>query len=132
MANYCPYCRSSYFLVRDEEEFKTWCNKLGLTPIFNVSPITKERLCGFIAPEGIPFSYLNDDDSEIEIDFEDEIAQHLATGWVAIIQEVGHEAMRYLTGVAIAVNWKGKTHHISLDDVYLGARLLGQFTQVAY
>ena len=37
---------------------------------------------------------------------------------VAVLQEVGHEKLRYLVGVALAVNADGEILKVSLDDLY--------------
>ena len=42
-------------------------------------------------------------------DFTEELSEHLADGWVAIIVEVGYEKMRYLHGYTEAFNNKGES-----------------------
>jgi hypothetical protein len=51
--------------------------------------------------------------------------------------EIGAEKLRYLTGIAIAVNYKGRATVVSLDDVYRKAARTfrvpeSKITQAAY
>lgn len=66
-----------------------------------------------------------DAEKEEEIDFPRELSKHLAEGDVAIIQEIGYEKMRYFVGYAVAVNSKGKTVTVSLNEIYEHAKNLG-------
>lgn len=47
-----------------------------------------------------------------------ELAEHLPKGQVAVLMEIGAEKLRYLTGVAIAVNHKGRVVEVMLSDIY--------------
>lgn len=55
----------------------------------------------------------------------DLVARHLIDGDVAIFMEVGATKSRYLGGVALAVNSKGETRRIDLDDIYAKAAEIG-------
>ena len=46
-------------------------------------------------------------------------------GEVAILQEVGAEKLRYLVGYAVAVNHRGETLAVSIDEVYGRVRNAG-------
>lgn len=60
--------------------------------------------------------------SQEEFDRMAEIAQHLVEDEVFNLQEVGAEKFRYLTGWARAVNARGQTLEVSLDDIYRRVR----------
>jgi hypothetical protein len=123
MANYYATTRSNYFEVKNEEEFKSWCNRYNLQPISN-----NVRQMGFLGDgeNGIAWDLYNAETDEYEsINFLEELATHLANGQVAVIQEIGNEKMRYLVGQAWAVNNAGETVHINLDEIYKYAQNLG-------
>jgi hypothetical protein len=76
-------------------------------------------------------------EADTEIDLVAELAQHLPKGEVAVLMEIGAEKLRYLTGIAIAVNYKGRATVVSLDDVYRKAACTfrvpeSKITQAAY
>ena len=53
------------------------------------------------------------------------VAEHLADdAQVAIFIEIGQEQMRYLAGVAVAINKAGETRRVDLDDIVDLAREL--------
>jgi len=117
MSNYYGYARSNYFKVKDKEQFKQLCSNL------NVEMIEKDDKVGFICSEddcgSLPSSVydeINEDD--VDIDLIDEISNHLVEGEVAVMMESGHEKLCYVTGYAVAVNWKGEEISISLNDIY--------------
>jgi hypothetical protein len=49
----------------------------------------------------------------------------MADGAEAVHLEAHHQARRYVTGTAVAVNSRGKTVSIDLDAIYDAARELG-------
>ena len=59
-----------------------------------------------------------DVEGDTEIDLVAELAQHLPKGQIAVLMEIGAEKLRYLTGVAIAVNHKGRVVELTLGDIY--------------
>ena len=65
---------------------------------------------------------------KFEYDFDDfleDLTKHLEENEVAIMIECGAEKLRYITGVAYAINSKGETSTINLNDIYEEANLLG-------
>jgi 3-deoxy-D-arabino-heptulosonate 7-phosphate (DAHP) synthase class II len=60
-----------------------------------------------------------------EIDVASELAPHLAEGSVAVLEQVGAEKLRYLSGWAEAVNHRGEKILVTLDDVYEKAKAAG-------
>ena len=124
MANYYAYSRSSYFKVKDLEEYKDFCNKWDLTLI---SREDKEEgtLHGFIVEtdDGMIPSYYYDEEIDDYIDDEEdlflkELSEQLAPDWIAIYQEIGYEKLRYLVGYSVMVDSEGNFDSIGIDDIY--------------
>jgi hypothetical protein len=86
----------------------------------------EKELHGFLGEGQLP--HWKEKDGK-EFDFDDfvvELSQHLKKGSVAIMMEAGAEKLRYITGFACAVNWKGDIKRISLDDIYDEANKMGK------
>jgi len=136
MANYYGDARSNYFRVKDEQGFVEWCSSLGLSPIYKTDSKTKDRPCGFLVctDDGSVPSYREATNGEVEdIDFLGELSTHLVEGEVAVVMELGREKQRYYIGLANAVNSKGKTVTVTLDDIYKKAKKLGDnITEAVY
>lgn len=115
MANYYGTARSNYFKVKDKNKFVD-----EFINVFSLSLIKDdENRVGFIVQTedgAIPANIT--DDNNNDINFDDELAKHLVEGEVAVYQEVGYEKMRYLTGYSTAVNSKGETVTVSINDIY--------------
>ena len=123
MANYYAVCRSNYFQVRDPRAFRARMSALGVdvVPTEDGHTIFAEGWPSYDPTAEVPDpSQCGEefDPSAGEIDFVQELAKHLQDGEVAILMESGHEARRYVTGQAIAVNAKGQTESIDLADIY--------------
>jgi len=118
MANYYGHARSNYFKVKNKKKFQTLCNEIG------VEMIERDNLVGFICsldPDcgGLPSSKYNEEtEDHDDIDICQEIYPHLCEGEVAVMTEAGYEKFRYVTGYALAVNWKGEEESISIDKIY--------------
>jgi hypothetical protein len=127
MANYTAYFRSNYFAVKDVAQFQAFCAAFQLEMIRDTE--NNQTLYGFLNEgneSGLPATRYNEatDDWE-EVDFMCELAAHLTDGYVAIVMEVGYEKMRYLIGVARAVNAAGEMVEVDLDEIYARAAALG-------
>jgi len=91
----------------------------------------KETLYGFLGEQGsggLP-KFREDENTGVEYDFDDftkELATHLVDGWVAVMQEVGAEKLRYITGYGCAVNSKGEIINIDIGEIYDRAQKLGK------
>jgi hypothetical protein len=125
MANYEAKMRSSYFKVKDPEEFKKWMASFDLE--------VWERSDGLFAFGGdvsMP-DYIEDLETgeSIDIDFMGELSDHLEEGWVAIVQEIGSERLRYLNGYAFAVNWMGTFRSVSIESIKDQARQIGEHVE---
>lgn len=126
MANYYAKARSNHFLVKDLDAFRAEIAPLEIG-------IVTQREDGRVSiyddggdSNGWPAFYYNEDtDEETEVDLPDLIAKHLVDGEVAILQEVGSEKLRYLSGYAVAVNASGETRQVLLSSIIDLARELG-------
>lgn len=137
MANYYGIGRTNYFAVKSAEDFTA---EMANYP---VEIVTREvdgvTLYGLLDADsdggGWNWSYVletededgNTDWTDLEIDWVEVFARHLADGWVAILMETGAEKYRYVSGYALAVNSKGESHEINLSrDIDKLARTLGE------
>ncbi len=117
MANYYEKARTNYFKVKDIAAFNDWANKFtGLDVVVQEQEGTVSIL--FDEESGVPSFYYDENDQEIEVDFMEELAKHLADDSVAVLEAVGSEKCRYLNGYAVAVNNKGESVSINLDMIY--------------
>lgn len=126
MANYVPFVRSNYFKVKAPSAFKAFCKKWGVDPIAGGD---RDDLAGFMGAGeiGIPLCYFDSEKGEhVEGEFMKELGGQLADGWVAIVREIGYEKMRYLVGYTVAVNARGESIEVSLDQIYEDAKRLGE------
>ena len=132
MANYTAIVRSNYFRVKNESAFRMEIDRMEDISV-NANGVEKELLM-ICRDDGdsLPGWYDMDeygsyyDDEPPEIDWVDFFRRHLEDEEVAIIMEVGHEKLRYLTGVATAYNNKGETDYVSLGEIYQRAEKLGK------
>ena len=89
----------------------------------------KEQCCGFLGTDtGAIVGYAEDIQGN-PLEFDDMVkmlATHLEEGWVAILQEVGAEKLRYITGYSLAVNHLGETVDIDINNIYQKAENLGR------
>lgn len=144
MANYYATARSNYFAVTDEEAFKAWAEKRGLTVMepthefvqsdnvkrFAVHP--NEQSDNGAWPQ---HEYDEENDEWVEIDFYSELAAYLISDEVAVLMEVGNEKIRYVAGNAVAINSKNEMVSIDLEQIYTAAaaRQLGtKITRAEY
>lgn len=135
MANWYGTSRSNYFAVKDLEAFKA-----ALKP-FELEIVTSDRHEGLVAvlaetdDGGFPSYYVDEDDGDlVDVDIVALITEHLADGHVCVLQSVGAEKLRYLTGWAVAFNNKGESIEVNIDNVITQAEAqgLGTVTAVLY
>jgi hypothetical protein len=135
MANWYGSSRSNYFCVKDQEAFLQWAESRGLGVFRSENNPGHFAIHSRDNDSGSWPSY--DMEADTEIDLVAELARHLPKGEVAVLMEIGAEKLRYLTGVAIAVNHRGRAVVVSLDDVYRKAARTfrvqeREITQAAY
>jgi len=134
MANFYGTTRSNYFAIKDPEAFVAEMAKYPVEVI--ADPHRDEEgneigtLYGFMDSDddgGGDIWTIYDDDNEeyTEVDWADVFNRHLQDDWVAVIQSVGAEKHRYLSGFAVLYNNKGETHSVNLDNIYLFADTFG-------
>jgi hypothetical protein len=130
MADWYGCARSNYFRVKDVPKFVEFCERWSIAPIYQKDD--GKNPVGFLCEEdgngSLPTGFTDTVDGKVvELtfgDFLDELSQHLAYGSVAIMMECGAEKLRYITGQAVAINSRGQTREVSLNDIYKKARKL--------
>ena len=136
MANWYGTSRSNYFRVKDKDAFLKWADGRGLGVFNNEENADLFAIYGGEGTDdGSWPSY--DVEGDTEIDLVAELAQHLLKGQIAVLMEIGAEKLRYLTGVAIAVNHKGRVVQLTLSDIYHKASRIfrvaeNEITQATY
>jgi len=133
MANYYGVARTNYFAVVDQALFADFCDRWGVEAIADDGD---PALVGFLCTgndDGFPVGYRDEDGDLVEADIAAALAPLLVEGYIAVGMESGHEAFRYVAGVAWAVNSRGEVRSVTLDDIYDQARALGSHvTEAVY
>jgi len=79
-------------------------------PIQNLMPILAAL---------VDVDHCDDDPNITELPYVEEwIWRYLKEGEVVILQEVGNDKMRYLTGSSLAINHEGKSLQVDICDIY--------------
>jgi hypothetical protein len=134
MADWNGSARSNYFKVKDIIAFTKALEGLDV----EIHAGDNGRVCLLAMgdhgswPSG---RFDADTDEYLDVDVVDLVAGHLAPGEVAVLQEVGAEKLRYLTGWAIAINSDGERVEVSIEDIYgkaVAAFGVTEITQAAY
>ncbi len=142
MADWYGTARSNYFQVRDEAAFRIWAEKRNLHVFERPHTAESPALFGVYSEDGYggwPSSdvELEEETGDGSIDLCAELAPHLRDGQIAVLMEIGAERHRYLTGIAVAVDYAGRTVEVTLDDVYQRAAIefgseVDQITRCTY
>jgi hypothetical protein len=136
MANWYGSSRSNCFRVKDCDAFLQWVEKRGLGVFKNSEDAALFAIHSGDSTDGGSWPSF-DLETDTEVDIGAELAQHLPREEIAVLMKIGAEKLRYLTGIAIAVNHKGRAVVVSLDDVYRKAARTfrvqeNKITQAAY
>ena len=127
MANYYANARSNYFRVKDPASFKETMAVYDVEVHENSNEANTFCLLAANADGAVWPSWVEGDrGEEVEIDFFEIVSSFLADEEVAIFMEAGAEKLRYIVGEAFAVNNKGDSQSVSLDQIYELARKLGK------
>lgn len=121
MANYYEKARTNYFKVKDAVAFQKYLDLFGGIDLV-VQEKTGQYALLFDEEVGIPCFYLNENDEDIEVDFIDDVSQHLTDDSIAVFEAVGNEKFRYLNGYAVAINSKGERVDINISEIYARAK----------
>lgn len=116
MADWYGTARSNYFRVKDPDAFQQWADRRGLGVFKHEEHAELFAIHSGNSDNGSWPSY--DMEADTEFDLLAELAERLVKGQIAVLMEAGAEKLRYVTGVAIAVNHKGRVVDLSLNDVY--------------
>lgn len=120
MANWYGSSRTNYFQVKDPDAFKAEMAKHEVDVWQSTTRGTDWFGLGAQTEDGSWPSVLDADDDPVA-EFWEVVAPHLADGQVAVLQTIGAEKLRYLTGYAIAVTNAAAPVFVSIDDVYMQA-----------
>ena len=118
MANWYGQSRSNYFNVKDEAAFREWAESRDLRVLENPGGLFGITPSSLSEDGDWPSCVLNEDDEFEDIDFRQEVIDHLCYGEVAILMTVGSEKLRYLTGVSEALAWNGWRASVCIYDIY--------------
>lgn len=121
MANYYEKARTNYFKVKDADAFQKYLENFNSIDLVVQEKTGKYALI-FDEEVGVPTSYYDENDEDVEVDFIDDVSKHLTDDSILVLQAIGNEKMRYLTGYAIAVNSKGEQVTVSIDSIYKMAK----------
>ena len=114
MSNYDATTRSNYFRVKDAPAFQAWALSCNLK-----FWMEDDRFAVCVANRDYGAGWpIYDGEADKHINLEQELSEHLVEGEVAILLEVGNEKLRYLIGLAVAVNASGVTTSVNLRDIY--------------
>jgi hypothetical protein len=134
MANWYGASRSNYFRVKDKDAFLKWADGRRLGVFKSEESADLFAIHGGSTDDGSWPNY--DLEGDTEIDLVAELAEPLAKGRIAVLMEIGAEKLRYLTGVAIAIDHKGRVVDLTLSDIYRklhGLRVAeNEITQATY
>lgn len=126
MANYYCSCRTNYFEVKDPDAFKEAMESFPVNVCFIAAEPefkTPDYYCLLGEdPDGSGWPSYNGEDEDF--DFYDYVAGFLADDSVAIFIEAGAEKLRYIQGIAIAINNKKECESVWLNDIYEKAESL--------
>jgi hypothetical protein len=117
MADWWGFSRSNYFKVKDKEAFLAWLSEIGDVSVLH------EDAHGSIAIMGESYGgwpTCPGEDCE-PFDFAEELSDFLLDGEIAVLIEAGAEKLRYITGVAIAIDSHGNRTQLLLSDIYAQA-----------
>ena len=126
MANYYCSCRTNYFEVKDPDAFKEAMGRFPVEVLFTpADPVYKTPDYYGLLGEDLDGSGWPSYDGEDEnFDFYDYVAGFLADDSVAIFIEAGAEKLRYIQGIALAINNKKECESVWLNDIYEKAESL--------
>jgi hypothetical protein len=108
MANYNAYSRTNYFKVTDVEKLKMLLAQTS----GDVEVWEEDGKVAFGAYDKLTSYY--DEKNDVDMEIFPELQQLLPEGEVVVIQEVGHEKLRYLVGEAYIIT-KDTVEVINLD-----------------
>jgi len=117
MANYYENARTNYFKVKDEAKFNEFlCSLSGLD---SYKDKEGRHAIFFDYESGVPSSKYNEETKDYDdVDFLDELSNHLTDGSIAIVMGAGAEKLRFINGYAEAINNKGERVGINISDIY--------------
>lgn len=119
MANYYEKARTNYFKVKDPVEFQDFIELFNGNIDLVVEKKKGSYALLFSEESGVPSQYYHEDKDEyIEVDFISELSRFITDDSIVVIQAVGSEKLRFVSGYAIAVNSKNEQVSININEIY--------------
>lgn len=121
MANFVTYARTNYVTIKDPETFKKEMEFWNIevvpdcdnTPNFVCLLPTTGSENGF---DIVRFDEKTGDNKTFS--FEEHVVPHMEQGQVLVVQSIGYEKLRYLTGQAVAFTHDKPPVRIDISDIY--------------
>lgn len=124
MADFVGKARSNYFKVKDRDALAEALEGLDGIEIAEGEDDNEGRVA-LVCTGGGHGVWPTMDWKAEDVDLPALVAPHLEKDEVAVFIEIGSEKLRYLSGIAEAINHEGKRKRITLDDIYKQAEKLG-------
>lgn len=117
VADYLSMVRSNYFKAKDRKAFEEFCK------CYDLEMFEGEGGCVGFCKDGVnegisEFRYDPEAGGLTPVGFFKELSEHLDEEYVAVVEEIGHEKMRYFIGRAVASHPDGRVIVVDLDDIY--------------
>ena len=129
MANYYASAKTNSFQVNNVDDFENELEKFDDLEVISNKETSMVTIYSN-SETGFVWDYFDEElDDYVEVDWQAIFQKHLADGWVAIIQEVGNEKLRYLGGLAVAFNNKGETIDININNIFELAKSIGKHVE---
>ena len=117
MAEYHASWRSNYFQVKDKADFERWTRLLEIDWAYREVGAEGAPVYLYSLESEIPSIFYDEDiETDLELDFAGDLAEHLCVGEVAILIEVGNEKASFMNGRALIINHEGLVDDLSLVD----------------
>ena len=113
--NYYGTARTSYFVPNDLEALKQFVEGLNQTFITYRKNGEGISHCALLFEDGVPSTIWDDESDEREVDIPEELQSFLQEGHALILQEAGHEGMRYVHGYVCVIT-RSSIDWTSLDE----------------
>lgn len=126
MSHYVTSFKSNTFRVKHPNAFEELCSLYGITK--EDKCITRDDNAFMVYDyDFIPYRPLDEEQENTKIpDFIEMVGENLLEGEVAIFYEVGNTKLAEIYGRSIAINWKGETVSVDIEnDIISKAKEIG-------
>lgn len=125
MATYQAAARSNTFSVHEPDALKAELDPVDGIEVQTPDPQRPNRVALF-CDEGWPSTRYDEQAQQcVPVSIAEIVAPHLLDDHVVVLIEAGHERLRSVCGVAVAVNNRGERRVVDLSGIYALALELG-------